>query len=447
MDTSRVGAWPRASWRALLAVGLASRLLVVCLGMLAPHGAPGEWPTGIEADLATATHRPLTTWYRWDAIWYLTVARGGYEYSPDRTSSAAFMPLLPLLMAAGSAAGLDIFWVGLIVPNLAFALGLVAFGRTAARVTGDDGMAWRACLLLMTFPTSFFFSAPYTESLGFGLSAWGIWAWIERRPLATAGFLGFSTASRLACVSTSVAIVAEWFDDLIHRRKPRSWAWPVAAAGAIGMSCFFLYLGGKLGDPFVHFKAHRAWGRKPGLQGLSSFAQQALLICRTSPIFDLILAAILVFIGRRWIDSRLPAIRPPLSRRSASVAWLILSGLAGVVIYWALMSPPGTVPYRILKHLDYLRDYLAFFLFLGLGLSAWKRRGPFWGCLTLVPIALAATSGSPMSMSRVVLSAFPAFIEAAELCGKRWPFLAAVAAGILGQILLFGRFARVEFVG
>lgn len=459
MNKPRVITWPRASWPALLALGLASRLLVVSLGMLAPLGSPDEWSAGgwdrsqvrafadIEAELATALRRPLTPWYRWDAFWYLKIARSGYEFSPDRESSAAFMPLLPLIMAAGSAVGLDIFWVGSIVSNLAFSLGLVAFGRTAARVTGDDGTAWRSCLLLITFPTSFFFSAPYHESLGFGLSAWATWAWIERRPLAAAAFLPLSTASRLACVSTSVAIVAEWFDDLVHRRKPRAWAWPVAAAGAIGLVSFFSYLGVHLGDPFAHLKAHKAWGRKPGLHGLSAFARQFLLACRTWRLFDLTLAAMLVFIGRRWVVNRLPALSLPLSRRSARVASLILPALACAVIFWAFMSPRDTVPFRILKALNHQQDNLAFFLFLGLGVSAWLRRGPFWGCLTLVPIALAASSGSSLSMMRVVLSAFPAFIEAAELCGKRWSFLAAVVVGIAGQIILFGRFARLVFAG
>jgi hypothetical protein len=52
-----------------------------------------------------------------------------------------------------------------------------------------------------------------------------------------------------------------------------------------------------------------------------------------------------------------------------------------------------------------------------------------------------------LSMTRVVLSAFPAFIEAAEVCGKRWLFVAIIAAGIFGQIILFSHFARLNWVG
>ncbi len=116
--------------------GLASRVVVVLLGLIAcRHDAT---PIGVRTmDAATsggrfaAPGRVVESWYRFDAIWYVEVANLGYSYREDAQSSAAFLPLLPWCMRAGSAVGLPPYWIGLIVPNLAFAVGLAAFGRLA----------------------------------------------------------------------------------------------------------------------------------------------------------------------------------------------------------------------------------------------------------------------------------------------------------------------------
>ena len=85
-------------------------------------------------------------------------------------------------MRLGSTLGLDPYWVGLLVPNLAFSVGLVLFGKIAWQLVGDTEVVWRSCLLLVAFPWSFFFSAPYQESLAFMLSSAAILAWLRRKP-------------------------------------------------------------------------------------------------------------------------------------------------------------------------------------------------------------------------------------------------------------------------
>ena len=59
-------------------------------------------------------------------------------------------------MRAGSAVGLPPYWIGLIVPNLAFAVGLAAFGRLAAGLGFlRDGVG--GLRLLVAYPWSLFF--------------------------------------------------------------------------------------------------------------------------------------------------------------------------------------------------------------------------------------------------------------------------------------------------
>jgi hypothetical protein len=50
-------------------------------------------------------------------------------------------------------------------------------------------------------------------------------------------------------------------------------------------------------------------------------------------------------------------------------------------------------------------------------------------------------------MKRIVLSCFPAFIEAAELCPRRWGFVAVLAGCAVGQVASTDRFVHKLFAG
>ncbi len=197
------------SWSALLAFGLATRVIVVVMGCLiarpenpvtsgAAFWTHNDGMNPRHRQALTRGHRPwIQSWYRWDAMWYAEIAERGYSYRPGRQSSVAFMPMLPLLMRAGEYLRLDRYWAGVLVPNLAFVAGLAFFGRCVIRVTNDAATSWRACILLAAFPTSFFFSAPYHESLVLALSAASLLAWLNYRPGRSALALAVASATRL----------------------------------------------------------------------------------------------------------------------------------------------------------------------------------------------------------------------------------------------------------
>ena len=455
---------PPLTWQNLLTLGLGSRVLLLLVGMMMSTHHCLQWNEWqeiildkenafairnqtVETQLLTPLRRPLLPWYRWDANWYAQIAREGYDFSPEHESSVAFLPLLPMIMAGSAAIGLDQFWVGWIIPNLAFAVGLVAFGRIAAQLSGDDATAWRACLLLIAFPASFFFAAPYEESLGFALTVWGVWAWMNHQSLAAAGFLSLSTAARLSSVATSVAIGAEWFVALIRRRQPRIWAFPVAAANCVGLGAFLSYLHARFGDPFVLFKSQAFWRGKVDSGGLPRFALQFVEVCRTNWLFDVALLGIVLCLAQPWSTARFQRIKPALRR------WvMVVAGLALMVGVWASIDRSGAVSapkqlFGLYWQVFSQQDNLAFALFLGLGLRIWLRHGLFWGCLVLVPIGMGAITGSPMSMKRIVLMAFPGFIEAAELARGRRLIAAVLIVAAICQFALFYNFSGMIFMG
>lgn len=257
----------RAFFGQLLTFGLATRIAVLAIGILCPQRAENllklpQYQAYFVALTQTWRHW-FEPWYRWDALWYLDIAFKGYEYNGDPTqySSVAFMPLLPSAIALLAKIGIDPYLAGLIIPNLAFAIGLAVFGLITEKLTGSQETAWRSCFLLCAFPTAFFFSAPYQESLSFLFTSIALYAWIYANGRVSAISLAIAALARQATVAVSLAFVVEWFFDLIKQRRPKNAAWLVVAATfiAVGLFAGFLYL--KFGDPTISAKAQAAWQR------------------------------------------------------------------------------------------------------------------------------------------------------------------------------------------
>lgn len=255
----------------LFLIGLAVRAVVVAAGvLLAAAPPPDSWHPPRDsrmmidhrARILAGSARPIEPWYRWDALWVAEVATHGYSPEPDEEGhrSVAFQPLLPAVMAAGGAAGIDLYWVGLLAPNLAAAAGAAVAARVAARLTGDRGTGVRTFCFLQAFPFAFFFSAPYHEAFGLLFTSLALAAWQAGRagPAAAATFAG--SLARLTGPGVGLGVLAEW---ALGRRDWRGFwrAALVAAAGVGGVFAYWGYLGLAVGDVFASPKAHAAWGR------------------------------------------------------------------------------------------------------------------------------------------------------------------------------------------
>jgi len=131
---------------------------------------------------------------RWDAAWYLVIARYGYrpELGVFTSSRTAFFPLYPLGLRAICSLGLPPVLAGVLLSLAALSLALYGIHRLTtlelARVAGAGRVASAARLAVMATalaPMAFFFSAVYSESLYLALSVglfWsarqGRWMWV-----------------------------------------------------------------------------------------------------------------------------------------------------------------------------------------------------------------------------------------------------------------------------
>ncbi len=360
------------SWTTLLAFGLATRVIVVVVGCLAARpenpestraafspNNDGMNPRHRQA-LSEGTRPLIQPWYRWDAMWYADIAERGYSYHPDRESSVAFMPMLPLLMRASEYLALDRYWAGVLIPNLAFVAGFALFGRCVFRVTENAATTWRACILLAAFPTSFYFSAPYQESLVLALTAASLLAWISYRPGRSALALAAASAARLTALAMSVGLVLEWAADLWKRRQARHSAWLVAIGGTAGLALFCGYLAWQFHDPTLHLKAHAAWDRKsPSVMRLVSslwlLVSESATLSQKSIFFALALIVLAVWLIHKPLYAAATHLagtpifdRPTRATRSfANLVMVPYRGplLAGFAI---LMIAAGVVIFRVI---------------------------------------------------------------------------------------------------
>jgi len=106
----------------------------------------------------------LNPWAQWDGEAYLTIAEKGYVTLADGRSLYNFLPLYPFAIRLAGFFVQDLALAAVILSNLfsfiaayyLFRLTEYEFGKSIAR---------KAVVLLLFFPTAFFFSAVYTESM------------------------------------------------------------------------------------------------------------------------------------------------------------------------------------------------------------------------------------------------------------------------------------------
>jgi len=226
---------------------LLTRLALLLVTLTAPH-----WPQGVRTLILPdpgrfRSHTPadggplLSAWYRWDAEWYLRIAGNGpqmgyssYWVDKDHHYSAfAFFPLYPLTVRAaatvvpgaldavpfGGPARPQLIAVALVVSNVIFALALVALYLLALARAGPAA-ARRAVWLLCLFPTSVFFSAPYSEGM-FLLWLVLFFLMLQRQRWWLAGLCGaLAAATRSLGVALVLPYLAAYAQQVIFAPRP-----------------------------------------------------------------------------------------------------------------------------------------------------------------------------------------------------------------------------------
>lgn len=209
---------------------------------------------------------PQFLWERanFDGIHYLEIARKGYGIYQQ-----AFFPLYPNLIKwltpyffdRDLIAGLAISW-------LSFLLAIFFFYKLVL-LDFKDRIARRAVLLLLCFPSAFFFSTLYSESL-FLLLILGSFYFARQEKWWVAGILGaLASGTRVVGVLLLPALLFEWYEQKRERGLTVTQSLlrlvPIGLI-PVGLLSYMRFLAINYNDPlmFIHVQSSFGAGRTGG---------------------------------------------------------------------------------------------------------------------------------------------------------------------------------------
>jgi hypothetical protein len=195
-----------------------------------------------------------------DSQHYLHLSVYGYQRG---ATTIAFWPLWPACIFVGRLFGLTPLLSALLMSTVFSIAGLIVFHRLAALDLGESG-ADVALLVLLAYPTAFYFALPYSESLFF--------------LVVVALFYGLRTSNvTLATVAATLIpltrpvgafIVIPLLVHLLAWRERRIAARDLApiAGACAGVALYFAFMAMVTGDPFAAFHAQK-WFASHGSVG------------------------------------------------------------------------------------------------------------------------------------------------------------------------------------
>ena len=233
-----------------------------------------HWPRpSIHVPGASSTHTLSLLGY-WDGVWYRKIAEHGYLLIPGRQSDPAFFPFFPIVLRAIHRLGPSLLTSGIVLANVAFVIGILAFYELGRRLVSEEA-ARTSAVLASFFPMSFVFSMTYPESLVFAALALALyWAlsgrWTLSALAGAAAALGRPEAMFFALPLAAIAIV--------HQRRVGQASGGRAIGAALAplasVATFPLYLGWAVKNMFAWSLAETAWGRSFSLDGVVQAVRQ-----------------------------------------------------------------------------------------------------------------------------------------------------------------------------
>ncbi len=184
-------------------------IVFVAIPLLVPHESNGLRELSVDKGIGVVAALRQTVTIA-DARAYESIVERGYDQ--QRFDSDAhnwgFFPVYPLFV---SLFHLDFYLVGVVVSNVFFLAGLALLFFISKMFGLDEGKAALAVLYAAIYPTSYFFSMPFTESLFFCVTLLSVYLALKDR-WWLAGFAGaLASATRVTGVLLIVLLEFSMF--------------------------------------------------------------------------------------------------------------------------------------------------------------------------------------------------------------------------------------------
>ena len=245
------------SFSTVLLFFIAFRLADWLISYLAPFFIPylGFFPY---KEIAIQYNLPkfLTAFANFDGAHYLLIAKNGYSQYQQ-----AFFPLYPLLIRWLSPLFFNNYLItGLLISNISFLAGLFIFSKYLKQISSSSSKFHPVptILLLIMFPTSFFFGAVYTEGLFFFLIISCLYSLKKKKFLFASLFAFFAALTKFVGVFLLIPILftVNRSNESIHWSKKLL----LLLSPVVGISLYSLFLFQTTGDPFFFLNSQWAFG-------------------------------------------------------------------------------------------------------------------------------------------------------------------------------------------
>ena len=205
----------------------------------------------------------LAIWAQWDFGAYTAIAENGY--SPENPERAAHFPLFPLLIWLFKPLIPNSFVAGVGISLASLLAAVILLYRLTLREFGDGATGVRAVFYLLVYPTAFFTSTAYSESL-FLLVAIVTFLFLRQGRWWLSGFGGlFASATRLLGIGLVLPFAWEYLRRMRQGHYRWDWGWLALFLIPVGLAAFAVVLRYQMNNPFAFISAQEEFGRKPVL--------------------------------------------------------------------------------------------------------------------------------------------------------------------------------------
>ena len=231
-------------------------IIFIAVPLLVSHESNGYRELSVDKSLGVIAglRQTLVTG---DALSYESIAKTGYDKQrfDNKAHNWGFFPVYPLLVSVFHA---DFYLVGMVVSNVLFLVSLGLLFLVSKMFGLDEDKANLAVLFAAIYPTSYFFSMPFTESLFFCTTLLSVYLALKDR-WWLAGVAGaVASATRITGVLLFVLLGILYFQRRGKLIKSDALSLLLVP---LGLVTFMAYIWRVTGNPFAVIQAQAASGR------------------------------------------------------------------------------------------------------------------------------------------------------------------------------------------
>ena len=194
------------SLKIAILIALIAKLAVFSIGYTSAAIANGD-----------STNPPqllMNQFAKWDGPHYMYIAQNGYTNQGDAANFIVFFPLYPFIVRLITFDFAYINLSGLIISNISSLIAVIYLFKLA-KLDYSDSVAKKAVLFLSVFPTAYFLSAVFTESLFLALTIASLY-YARNAKWAYTGVVGLlASLTRIAGLLLLLVLIVEY----LHQKE------------------------------------------------------------------------------------------------------------------------------------------------------------------------------------------------------------------------------------